>query len=148
MIVVEGGTRKRQKKAGISKDELYAKVKGMGNENLHWLVGLDAATGEELWDMPMKCLPGGYGTPGGPRAMALAYDGKVSGVILTQYMAVRAKDGKILSESTGTRPAHAGYIDGRYAWSAKASPVSGGKGPSNSAFASSDQRQRFCRARR
>lgn len=113
ILVVEGGPKIRMKRDGIDKEELQERVGAVGGQDIHFTVGLDAATGEELWATPVKCGIGGYGSPSGPRGMRLRLpDGSPFDIILTQRYVLRASDGAVLHDATGTDPGYTGFVIG------------------------------------
>lgn len=73
----------------------------------HWMVGLDAATGELVWDIgPLNA--GGYGGPATPMPLRLPAGGQQVGLVLTgEGHLIRMRDGKLISSYIGTRAAFA-----------------------------------------
>ncbi len=112
-LIVEGGPKYRAKAEGRSMTDLAreADVSAGKKQDLHYVVALDATTGEERWNRVVKCGIGGYGTPDGPRALRLrGPDGPVD-VVATQRVLLAAADGRVLSDACRVPPGHTGFVD-------------------------------------
>ena len=73
----------------------------------HWMVGLNARTGELLWDIgPLHA--GGYGGAASPTAVRTHGDGDRKALVLTaEGHLIRAADGKLMVPYVGLRSAYA-----------------------------------------
>jgi outer membrane protein assembly factor BamB len=69
----------------------------------HWMVGLNAQTGEILWDIgPLNA--GGYGGAASPMGLTLTHGSEKMDVILgSEGHLIRAEDGKLLNPFVGVR---------------------------------------------
>ncbi|MFW5859414.1 MAG: hypothetical protein ACOCYP_05265 [Planctomycetota bacterium] len=113
ILIVEGGPKYRAKAEGRSMTDLAreADVPTGKKQDLHYVVALNASTGEERWNRVVKCGIGGYGTPGGPRALRLRGPEGPVDVVVTQRMLLAAADGRVLSDSCRVSPGYAGFVD-------------------------------------
>lgn len=120
VMVIEGPTRPRLQRAGGDIKQAEAALReqvGAVGETLHFVLGLDARTGKELWCQPVKCGNGDYGGPAGPRGMRLPLrEGGHLDLVLSYRSAFRAIDGMMLNDATGTSPGYKGFTIGNRSW--------------------------------